>query len=95
MQFSAESSSHPGVHQLKFGSWLGGIAKERADNGFRKGAAARTLTHAAIPLGNPYRRVILAASWSVEFTRLRVDALVDCTQIPSRSYVQFLRRRGR
>jgi hypothetical protein len=38
-QLSAESTSRRGIHQRKFASWLGGIAKERADNGFRKGSS--------------------------------------------------------
>src|ERR1700676_5555604 len=77
MQLSAESASHLGVQQHKFASWLGGIAKERADNGFRKGAAARTLAHTAFPLSNTHRRIVLPPGWSVELTRLRVDAFVD------------------
>src|SRR5271156_1643567 len=74
MQLSAESASHPCVHQRKFPPWLGGIAKEHADNSFRKGAAASTLAHTTFPLSNPHRRIILSAGWAVEFARLRIDA---------------------
>src|SRR5579863_6281685 len=77
MQLSSESARHPSVHQRKFASWLGGIAKERADHGFCKGATTSTLAHTAFPLSNPHGRIILAADWSVEFMCLRIDALED------------------
>jgi len=77
MQFSAESPPHSGVHQRGFASWLGSVPKERADNCLRKGAATRALAHTAFPLSNPHGCIILASIRPIEFTRLRVDALVD------------------
>ena len=61
MQISADSASHPGVHQRRFASGLGGKAKDGADNRLRKGATARTLAHTAFPLSNPHRSIVLAA----------------------------------
>ena len=77
-QFAHETSGRVCIQELRCVAEFWHITEERAEDGFCKGSAARTLAHAALTLSNADRCVAFSPLYSVELARLRVHAFVDC-----------------
>src|SRR4029077_7600521 len=77
-QFAHESSGRVCIQELRGVAEFWHITKERAEDGFCKGSAARTLAHAGLTLSNADRCVAVSPLYSVELAGLRVHAFINC-----------------